>query len=217
MSTTSAKTIDFSLAREASGPMQVLQRSIYRGPHLFGALPMIRLQLDLGALEERPTDSLPSFTDRLLASLPGMAEHGCSYKTPGGLIKRLESGTWIGHVVEHVALELQTVAGTPVTRGKTRSVKGRLGVYNVLFTYRHEAVGLAAGFAALRLVDSLLPTDLRGLVGVERADEPFDLGVVMTELNALVRRASLGPTTAALGVEARRIFWRRPQPSRSRL
>ena len=198
------KTADSDSALAGAGPMRVLEKSIYRGPHLFSTLPMVRLQLDLGSLEGRPTDSLPGFGERLLDLLPGLASHGCSYGTPGGLIKRLEEGTWIGHVVEHAALELQTLAGTAVTRGKTRSVKGRPGVYNVLFTYRYESVGLAAGFAALRLVDSLLPPELHGLAGVDHADQPFDFRVVMAELEALVRRASLGPTTAALVNEAER-------------
>ena len=185
-------------------PLRLLQKSVYRGPHLFSALPMIRLQIDLGRLEAWPTDRLPGFTERLLALLPGLGSHGCSYKSPGGLIRRLEEGTWLGHVVEHVALELQTLAGAPVARGKTRSVKGRPGVYNVLFTYRFEAVGLAAGYAALRLVDSLLPAELRGLEGVEGAGEPFVLASELAALKTLVRRHALGPTTAALVAEAER-------------
>ena len=185
-------------------PMRLLHKTIYRGPHLFSGLPMVRLQVDLGTLETRPTNTLPGFTDELLSLLPGLGHHGCSYKAEGGLIRRMVEGTWLGHVVEHVALELQTRAGTPVTRGKTRSVKGRPGVYNILFCYRHEAVGLAAGYAALRLVDSLLPPDLQGSEGVEGADGPFDLQSTLAELASLVRRASLGPTTAALVAEAER-------------
>jgi cyanophycin synthetase len=190
--------------RGGSTGWRLLHKAVYRGPHLFSHLPMVRLQVDLGALEGWPTNTLPEFTDRLLALLPSLGGHGCSYKTPGGFVKRLEEGTWVGHVAEHVALELQTLAGTPVTRGKTRSVKGRPGVYNILFHYRHEAVGVAAGYAALRLVDSLLPPELRGLKGVEGADQPFELKAVLAELKDLVRRASFGPTTAALVAEAER-------------
>jgi cyanophycin synthetase len=179
-------------------PMRILEKSIYRGPHLYSATPMIRLQADLGALEDWPTDRLPDFAGQLLSALPGLAEHGCSFKAPGGFLKRLDAGTWLGHVAEHVALELQTLAGTPVTRGKTRSVKGRPGVYNVLFEYQQEEVGLSAGYAAFRLVESLLPPSLRGLQGVERAGEPFDLAETLAELAGLARRSRLGPTTAAL-------------------
>jgi cyanophycin synthetase len=186
----------------AAGPLRLLEKAVYRGPHLYSHFPMIRLQLDLGALEGRPTNTLPDFSERLIEILPGLAQHGCSHRRPGGLLARLAEGTWLGHVAEHIALELQTMAGEPVTRGKTRSVKGRPGVYNVMFAYRHEAVGLAAGYAALRLVDSLLPEDLRGLRGVERADQPFDLKVALDEIRELARRSRLGPTTRALVAEA---------------
>lgn len=115
--------------------LTILERSIYRGPHLFSNRPMIRIQVDLGTLEEWPTDRLPLFPDHLLTLLPGLGAHGCSYQTPGGLVRRLRSGTWLGHVIEHVALELQCLAGSRVTRGKTRSVRGRPGVYNILYAY----------------------------------------------------------------------------------
>src|ERR1700712_2680542 len=147
--------------------MRLLHKTIYRGPHLFSGLPMVRLQVDLGTLETRPTNTLPGFTDELLSLLPGLGHHGCSYKAEGGLIRRMVEGTWLGHVVEHVALELQTRAGTPVTRGKTRSVKGRPGVYNVLYAYQEEGAGLLAGRLALELLETLLPAELRGIEGLE--------------------------------------------------
>lgn len=182
--------------------MKLLGKSTYRGPNLFSHRAMIRFQVDLEALEAWPTSRLEGFTEALTDMLPGLGGHGCSYRVAGGFLKRLQDGTWLGHVAEHVALELQTLAGDPVTRGKTRSVKARPGVYNVMFTYRHEAVGLTAGHAAFRLIDSLLPPALRGLSGFEGADEPFDLDRVLAELRALVRRNALGPTTAALVKEA---------------
>ena len=191
-------------ADAGAAPVRLLQTSVYRGPHLFSALPMVRLQLDLGRLEAWPTDRLPGFADRLVGLLPGLGSHGCSYKAEGGLLKRLEEGTWLGHVVEHVALELQSVAGSEVSRGKTRSVKGRPGVYNVLFSYRLEEVGVAAGLAALRLVNSLLPPELQGIEGVDGIEGPFDLAAELTALQALVRRHAFGPTTAALAQEAER-------------
>src|SRR4051812_44979470 len=79
-------------------PLRLLQTSVYRGPHLFSALPMVRLQVDLGVLESWPTDRLPGFADRLAEMLPDLAGHGCSYQAPGGFLKRMEEGTWIGHV-----------------------------------------------------------------------------------------------------------------------
>ncbi|WP_276605801.1 cyanophycin synthetase [Sphingomonas gei] len=183
--------------------MRVLERSIYRGPHLYSASPMIRIQLDLGTLEQWPTDRLPYFAERLLALLPGLADHGCSYKQPGGFVRRLQDGTWLGHVIEHVALELQIRAGSPVTRGKTRSVKDRPGVYNILYTYREEDAALAAGAGALRLVASLLPQEFRAVEGLEMlgvapSDDPQNVAAIIAALEQLLRPRALGPTTRAL-------------------
>ncbi|MER8447319.1 hypothetical protein NKH52_29495 [Mesorhizobium sp. M1066] len=104
--------------------IRVLDVRVFRGPHLYSLTPMVQIQIDLGALEGFPTDKLPGFTENLGRLLPGLAAHGCSYGAAGGFLRRMEEGTWLGHVVEHVALELQTVVGHGVTRGKTRSVKG---------------------------------------------------------------------------------------------
>ncbi|UAL10099.1 cyanophycin synthetase family protein [Caulobacter segnis] len=147
--------------------MRVLETATYRGPHLYAARPMVRIQLDLGALEAWPTNRIVGFTDRLMVALPGLTAHGCSYKTHGGLVLRMREGTWLGHVIEHVALELQKLAGVEVGRGKTRSVKGRPGVYNILYVYEGEDLGRAAGRAAVELVNSLLPRDLAPLLPAE--------------------------------------------------
>lgn len=152
------------------GPMQVRGTGIYRGPHLYSATPMVRIELDLGALEEWPTDRLEGFTDRLMEALPGLHEHGCCFGEPDGFLRRLREGTWLGHVAEHVALELQSRAGTPVTRGKTRSVRGQPGVYNVMFAYDYEEAGRMAGRFALEIVDGLLPDGLRGIGNLSQVD-----------------------------------------------
>jgi cyanophycin synthetase len=197
----------------ATGPVRVLERGVYRGPNLYGSLPMIRIQVDLGALEAWPSDRLDGFADALLALLPGLEQHGCSYHEPGGFVRRLREGTWLGHVAEHVAIELQALAGSRVTRGKTRSVKGRPGVYNVMYAYELESLGLLAGRFALEAVNSLLPPELQGLQGLRRVypDEdfpdregPFDLAAAVDALRALRRRTALGPTTASLVQEAER-------------
>jgi cyanophycin synthetase len=196
-----------------SEALRLLEWSVYRGPHLYSARPMIRLQLDLGRLEDFPTDRLPGFNAALLEILPGLQRHGCCYGEPGGFVRRLEAGTWFGHVAEHVALELQTLAGARTTRGKTRSVKGRPGIYNVMFAYADEATGLLAGRLALQILNRLLPDDLKGLEGIERlavATEAADLAALTTVeaalplLRASYRRHRLGPTTQALVDAARR-------------
>lgn len=185
----------------------VLSAKVYRGPHLYSALPMIQLQLDLGTLEAWPTNKIEGFSDRLLALLPGLWEHGCSYGEAGGFVRRMNEGTWLGHVVEHVAIELQNTVGMQVTRGKTRSVRGRPGTYNVLYCYVDEEVALSAGRLALQLVDSLLPAQLRGVTGLDEIVEGEDFTSFDTGLAALAElaaRRAFGPTTASLIHEAER-------------
>jgi len=191
--------------------MKVLESTVYRGPHLYSAQPMVRIQVDIGALEAWPSDRLPGFVDALLVRLPGLEDHGCCYKTRGGFVRRLRDGTWIGHIVEHVALELQTQAGAPVARGKTRSVKHRPGVYNIFYAYQSEEAGRLAGRLALALVNDLLPRELQSVEGLNlvapapRAlEDPFDLNAAVDELRLLVTRGRLGPTTQSLVDEARR-------------
>jgi cyanophycin synthetase len=114
--------------------MRILERSVYVGPSLYARFPVIRLELDLGGLEAWPTGRLgPRFVDALAAALPGLAEHGCSYREPGGFFRRMREGegTWLGHVLEHVAIELQNIAGEEVTFGKTRGAAAP-GVYTVV-------------------------------------------------------------------------------------
>jgi cyanophycin synthetase len=193
--------------RMLTRPATVLQAGVYRGPHLYSHRPMVRIQLDLGRLEDWPSNRIEGFNDRLQAFLPGLERHGCSYRKRGGFVRRLREGTWFGHIVEHVALELQTLAGDRVTRGKTRSVKGRPGVYDIMYAYRDEKVGLAAGRDALELVHSLLPHHLQGLEGLDRVaktEGEFDFARRLEALKGLVRATRLGPTTQSIVDEARR-------------
>jgi len=188
--------------------MTVLERTVYRGPHLFDVRPMIRIQLDLGALEDAPSNLIPGFADELVALLPGLKAHACSRGKAGGLVERLTEGTWLGHVAEHVAIELQTLIGErSVARGKTRAVQSKRGAYNILFEYEDEKVGLLAGRFALELVDRLLPEALRGLKGAEivfpLAEPAQDLPSMLQALLRLRGEVGLGPSTRALVDEAR--------------
>jgi cyanophycin synthetase len=187
--------------------LSVTEVGVYRGPHYYSHTPMVRMQLDLGGLEQWPTNLIPGFTEALLALIPGVGRHRCSLKVRGGFEKRLRQGTWIGHVIEHVALELQTLAGSRAVRGKTRGVSGKTGVYNVMFAYNSEKVGLLAGRFAIELVDSLLPPELSGATGLDRVfktDAAYDFGRRMADLKRMVRRTALGPSTRALVTEAER-------------
>lgn len=198
-----------------AGKLHVLETQVYRGPNPYGYYPMVRFKLDLGALEQYPTDRLPGFTERLVELIPSLESHGCSYGRPGGFIQRMEEGTWLGHVSEHVAIELQNLAGTPVTYGKTRSTGEREGVYNVMYSYREERVGLMAGWLALRLVNHLLPPELQGIEGLDRLvprgtrppaepEAPFNFQAELEALIRLAERLALGPTTRSLVDEAER-------------
>jgi cyanophycin synthetase len=191
--------------------MRILERSIYGGPSLYAHFPVIRLELDLGVLEDWPTVRLgPAFIDGLIEALPGLAEHGCSHRTPGGFIRRMreDEGTWLGHVLEHVAIELQNIAGEDVTFGKTRSIDGRPGVYSVVYEYTQKEEGVAAGELALRLLCALLPTDLRPSGSVP---EDWVWAEARDEFIRYTQRRALGPSTMSLvrAAEQRGIPWLR--------
>ena len=133
--------------------MKVLDTRVYQGPNLYASFRVIRMTVDLGPLESWPSARIDGFVDGLVAAIPSIAEHGCSYREPGGFIRRLreDGGTWLGHVFEHLALELQSLAGTPVSFGKTRTA-GKPGHYDVVFEYEEARVGEEAAGLALRLL-----------------------------------------------------------------
>ena len=190
--------------------MRILNRNVYVGPSHYAKFPVIRLELDLGALEQWPTGKLGNgFIDGLLVALPGLSEHGCSYREPGGFIRRMREGegTWLGHVLEHVAIELQNVAGEDVTFGKTRSISDdRPGVYSVVYEYAQREEGIAAGELALKLLDSLLPADLR-----TATDDSWNWEEERDGFIRYAQRRALGPSTMSLvrAAEERGIPWLR--------
>jgi cyanophycin synthetase len=186
--------------------MKITDTRVYRGPNLYALRKVIRLLVDLGELEEYPTSRLPGFVDRLLTLIPTLHEHTCSYDEPGGFVRRMteDEGTWLGHVLEHVAIELQCLAGTPVTYGKTRSHDLPKGQYHVIYSYEEESVGLRAGELALELILHLLPP--------ERAahdPSPFDFPAELERFIRRAQRRAFGPSTASLvqAAEARDIPW----------
>ena len=109
--------------------MGVLEPRALRAANPYRYRPVIRLKVDVEELEEYQASELGNFADRLLELMPTLHEHGCSYGEPGGFVRRLREGTWLGHVSEHIALELQCLAGTPVTYGKTRGAGEGEGIY----------------------------------------------------------------------------------------
>ncbi|MEO7251683.1 MAG: cyanophycin synthetase, partial [Arenimonas sp.] len=190
--------------------MRILDRSVYVGPSLYAHFPVIRLELDLGELENWPSAKLgESFINGLVEALPGLAEHGCSYREAGGFLRRLREGegTWLGHVLEHVAIELQNVAGEDVTFGKTRSTE-RPGVYSVVYEYAQRDEGIEAGELAMRLLDSLLPAKLRT---PRLLPEDWNWPTARDGFIRYAQKRALGPSTASLvhAAEARDIPWLR--------
>ena len=191
--------------------MRILERNVYVGPSLYAHFPVIKVLLDLGPLEDWSTARLgAAYVDALVAALPGLQEHGCSYGAPGGFIRRMreDEGTWLGHVFEHVAIELQNIAGEDVTFGKTRSVDGRPGVYTVVYEYAQRDEGIEAGELAIQLLCALLPAALRPADAVP-AD--WDWDKARDSFIRYAQRRALGPSTASLvkAAEARDIPWLR--------
>lgn len=187
--------------------MQILERRVYVGPNLYAHFPVVRLLVDLGTLEEHPSAKIPGFVDGLLAVLPGLEKHGCSYECHGGFVRRLreDGGTWLGHVLEHVAIELQVLTGARVSFGKTRG-SGKDGHYHVVFEYEEENVGLEAVDLGHSILESLLPEKLR-TPGVLK--EGFDAKAEIRSLIEYAQKRQLGPSTASLvhAAEARGIPW----------
>ncbi len=185
---------DRQAVRHASRPepdLTLVETHVYRGPNTWSYDTAIHLVVDLGSLEEFPTHTIPGFTDTLLALLPGLREHSCSRGKRGGFVERLQEGTWLGHVTEHVALQLQQEVGHDMRRGKTRQVKGIPGRYNIVYGYVDEQVGLAAARLAVRLVNHLV-----------RADPELDFADELERFIVRAERTAFGPSTAAIIDEA---------------
>ena len=159
-----------------------------RGPNQWTYRPVIEAVVDIGEFEDFPSNTLPGFVERLTTFLPSLIEHRCSYGERGGFLRRLEEGTWIGHILEHVSLELQNLAGMPGGFGKARETSQR-GIYKVVIRAWHEEVSRFALESGRELL----------LAAVE--DRPFDLAGRVEELRDMAERKLLGPSTASI-VEA---------------
>ena len=179
--------------------MKIVATNVYVGPNIYANFPVIRMVLDIGILVDWPSVKCgQEFTDGLQKALPSLTEHGCSYREAGGFIRRLteDEGTWMGHIMEHVALEIQNIAGSGVGFGRTRTT-GETGMYNMVYAYKQRDAGIEAGQLALRLLMHLLPEHLQ-----QQIDCPIDPDFTFEdELEAFVRRAQrreFGPSTQSL-------------------
>jgi cyanophycin synthetase len=163
--------------------IKILRVTHLRGPNIWTYRPVIEAWLDIGELEECPSNTLPGLNDRLTSWLPGLIEHRCGVGERGGFLERLRDGTWAGHILEHIVLELQNMAGMKTGFGKTRSTAD-YGIYKMAFRTRDEVVGRAA----LQAGHALLMAAIN--------DTPFDMKATVAELTELVDRYCLGPSTA---------------------
>ncbi|GAA4326022.1 cyanophycin synthetase [Flaviaesturariibacter amylovorans] len=172
--------------------MKILELKVLRGPNYWSVRrpKLIQMKLDLEELEQKPTHKIPGFRQRIEQLLPSMIEHRCSEGTRGGFFHRVEEGTWMGHVVEHIALELQTLAGMNCGFGRTRGTGEKEGVYYVVFNYEEEEAGTYAAKAAVRIAQAL--TD-----GTE-----YDLEKDIQELREIREETRLGPSTGSIVNEA---------------
>ncbi|HEY2826353.1 MAG TPA: acetate--CoA ligase family protein, partial [Pirellulales bacterium] len=164
--------------------MQVRKVQTLRGPNIWANFPVLEAWVDLGPLDV-PSDTMPGFNDRLMAYLPSMIEHRCSEGVRGGFFERLRRGTYLGHILEHVVLELQTLAGSDCGFGRTRESNEK-GVYKVAFEYQDETLGRAALEAGRELC----------LAAVN--DQPFDIAGTVKRLRSLYENSRLGPSTGAI-------------------
>lgn len=165
--------------------IDILQVLSLRGPNIWTYRPVLEAWVDIGELEQFPSNLIPGFTQRLVAWLPTLIEHRCSYGERGGFIRRLEEGTWPAHILEHVTLELQNLAGLPGGFGKARETD-TVGVYRVIVRAWHEKVTHAALYAA------------RDLVMAAMEDRAFDVEDAVDDLRRIAGRHCLGPSTAAI-------------------
>jgi cyanophycin synthetase len=171
--------------------MKILKIQALRGPNIWSVYrkKLIQMRLDLEDLEQKPTNLIPGFRERIEALIPSMYSHRCSEGVEGGFFSRVETGTWMGHVIEHIALEIQTLAGMETGFGRTRQTKTE-GVYNVVFSYVEEEVGIYAAEAAVRIAAALID------------GTHYDLEASIQKMREIRERVRLGPSTASIVDEA---------------
>ena len=171
--------------------MKILKIQALRGPNLWSVnrKKLIQMRLDLEEMEQSPTDKIIGFRERIEAMFPTMIEHRCSEGCKGGFFMRVEKGTWMGHVIEHIALEIQTLAGMDTGFGRTRETKTP-GVYNVVFSYTEENVGLFAAESSVRIAEALA------------AGTDYDLEADLQKMREIRERVRLGPSTGSIVEEA---------------
>lgn len=171
--------------------MKIIDIKVMNGPNYWSAQrhKLIVMLLDLEELEEMPTNKIPGFLERMKAVMPSLYSHRCSEGVPGGFFQRVEEGTWMGHVIEHLALEMQTLAGMDTGFGRTRE-SSKPGTYHVVFSYLEAKAGIYTAKAAVKLAEALI------------SGEPYDLDDDIQTLREIREDERLGPSTGSIVEEA---------------
>ncbi len=171
--------------------MKILRIQVLKGPNIWSIRrkKLIQMRLDLEELEQQPTNLIDGFSERLEALLPSMFSHRCSIGCEGGFFQRVKEGTWMGHVIEHIALEIQTLAGMDTGFGRTRQTKTE-GVYNVVFSYLEEKAGVFAAEASVRIAEALIE------------GKEYNLDEDIQQMKVLRESERLGPSTGSIVDEA---------------
>jgi cyanophycin synthetase len=171
--------------------MKIIETKALRGPNYWSNYrkKLIVMKLDLEELEQSPTNKIPGFLERLEKMMPSLQSHRCSYNHEGGFFDRIKEGTWMGHVIEHIALEIQTLAGMECGYGRTRGT-GKEGVYNVVFSYMEEKVGLYAAKVSVAIAEALI------------AGAEYDIAADVKTMREMRERERLGPSTGSIVDEA---------------
>jgi cyanophycin synthetase len=171
--------------------MKIEKIQVLKGPNIWSTYrkKLIQMRLNLEDLETRPTNTIEGFYERLEALIPSLYSHRCSPGVPGGFFERVKEGTWMGHVIEHIALEIQSLAGMNTGYGRTRETKEK-GIYHVVFNYEEEKVGVYAAEAAVKIAEALIN------------NLPYDLEEDIRQLKKIREQTRLGPSTGSLVEEA---------------
>ena len=171
--------------------MKIIEIRAMRGPNYWSVRrpKLIQMKLDLEELEDFPTNKLPGFKERLQQLIPSLYDHRCSEGVPGGFLMRVEEGTWMGHVIEHIALEIQTLAGMDTGLGRTRGT-GKHGEYFVVFDYIEEEAGILAAKLSVNIVEAIINKT------------EIDIEDYIQQLRVVRENARLGPSTGCIVDEA---------------
>jgi cyanophycin synthetase len=173
--------------------MKIIEIKALRGPNYWSIRrgKLIQMMIDLEEMEQQPTNKIPGFRGNLEKLIPTLFAHRCSENKPGGFFERVDEGTWMGHVMEHIALEIQTLAGMDMGFGRTRGT-GKEGEYYVVFNYMEEAVGIFAAKSAFKICEALI------------AGNDYDLNTDVQTMRELREETRLGPSTGCIVEEAAR-------------